>query len=68
MIKSIGLDLALIIGVDSNLPALQKDNASRPYSPKATLVNPKIIIGRDLIRKRGTGRHVPVITAVRRAI
>jgi len=32
------------------------------------LVNPKIIIGRDLIYRRGTGRYIPVITAVRRAI
>ena len=53
-IKSVGLDLALIIGTDSNLIALQKDNASRPYSPRVILVNPKIIIGRDLIYRRGT--------------
>jgi len=67
IIKSVGLDLALIIGADSNLTALRKDNASRPYSPRATLVNPKIIIGRDLIRRRKTRRHVPIITVARRA-
>jgi hypothetical protein len=32
------------------------------------LVNPKIIIGRNLIQIRGTGRYAPVITAVGRAI
>jgi len=68
IIKSVGLDLALIIGADSDLTALRKDNASRPYSPKVTLVNPKIIIGKDLIYRRGTGKHVPIITAVKRAI
>ena len=68
IIKSVGLDLALIIGVDSNLTALQKDNVSRPRSPRVTLVNSKIIIGRDLIYRRGTGRYISVITAVRRAI
>ena len=68
IIKSVGLDLALIIGVDSNLIALRKDNVSRPYSPRATLVNPKIIIGRDLTCRRGTRRYIPIITAVRRAI
>jgi hypothetical protein len=49
IIKSVGLDLALIIGVDFNLTTLRKDNASRLYSPRVTLVNPKIIIGRNLI-------------------
>ena len=68
IIKSVGLDLALIIGVDSNLTTLRKDNISRPRSPRAILVNPKIIIDRDLTRRRGTGRYVPIITAVRRAI
>ena len=68
IIKSIGLDLALIIEADSNLTTLWKDNASRPYSPRVILVNPKIIIGRDLTRRRGTGRYVPIITAARRAI
>jgi hypothetical protein len=48
-IKSVGLDLALIIGVDSNLTTLQKDNASRPYSPRVILVSPRIIIGKTLI-------------------
>ena len=47
--RSIGLDLALIIKVNSNLTTLWKDNMSRLYSPKVTLVNPKIIIGRNLI-------------------
>ena len=68
IMKSVGLDLALIIGVDFNLTTLRKDNVSRPCSPRATLVNFKIIISRDLIRRRGTGRYVPVITAARRAI
>jgi len=68
MIKSVGLDLALIIGADFDLTALWKDNVSRPRSPRATLVNPKIIIDRDLIYRRGTGRHVPIITVVKRAI
>jgi hypothetical protein len=67
-IKSVELDLALIIGVDFNLTALQKDNASRLRSPRVTLVNPKIIIGRNLIRIRGTRRYVPIITAAGRAI
>jgi hypothetical protein len=49
IIKSVGLDLALIIGVDSNLTILQKDNVSRPYSPRVMLVSPRIIIGRTLI-------------------
>jgi hypothetical protein len=49
IIKSVKLDLALIIGADSNLTTPQKDNVSRIHSPKATLVNPKMIIGRNLI-------------------
>ena len=49
IVKSVGLDLALIIGVDSNLTTLRKDNVSGLYSPRVTLVNPKIIIGRNLI-------------------
>jgi hypothetical protein len=49
IIKSVGLDLALIIGADFNLTALWKDNASRLRSPRVTLVNPKITIGRNLI-------------------
>ena len=68
IIKSVGLDLALIIEVDFNLTTLRKDNASRPCSPRVTLVNPKIIISRDLICRRGTRRYTPVITAARRAI
>ena len=40
IIKSEGLDLALIIGVDSNLTTLRKNNASGLRSPKVTLVNP----------------------------
>ena len=66
IIKSVGLDLALIIGADSNLTTLRKDNVSRPRSPRVTLVNPKIIIGRDLTR--GTGSYVSIITAARRDI
>ena len=68
IIKSVGLDLALIIGADSNLTTLWKDNVSRPCSPRVMLVNPKIIIGRDLTYRRGTRRYIPVITAARRAI
>ena len=68
MIKSVELDLALIIGADYNLTALKKDNISRPYSPRVMLVNPKIIIGRDLTYRRGTRRYIPIITTVRRAI
>jgi len=49
MIKSVGLDLALTIGADSNLTTLQKDSVSGLYSPRATLVSPKIIIGKNLI-------------------
>jgi hypothetical protein len=48
-IKSVGLDLALIIGADSNLTTLRKNNVSRPYSPRVTLVSPRIIIGKTLI-------------------
>ena len=68
IIKSVGLDLALIIGADSNLTTLRKNNISRPRSPRVMLVNPKIIISKDLIRRRGTGRYIPIITAARRAI
>ena len=49
MIKSVELDLALIMGADFNLTTLLKDNISRLYSPRATLVNPRIIIGRNPI-------------------
>jgi len=49
IIKGVGLDLALIIGADSNLTTLQKDNISRLYSPRATLVSPRMIIGKNLI-------------------
>jgi len=68
MIKSIGLNLALIIGEDSNLTALRKDNISRLRSPKATLVNPKIIIGKNLIQISRIKRHAFAITAAERAI
>ena len=68
IIKSVGLDLALTTGVDSDLITLQKDNVSRLYSPRATLISPKIIIGRDLTRRRGTRRYIPIITAAKRAI
>jgi len=64
IIKSVELDLALIKGADPNLTTLQKDNASRLYNPRATLVNPRIIIGRN----RGTKSYVAVITAARKAI
>jgi len=64
IIKSVGLDLALKIRADSNLTALQKNHISRLYSPRVTLVNPKIIIGRNLIRIK----HASIITAVKRAI
>jgi hypothetical protein len=49
IIKSVGLDLALIIGVDSNLTIPWKDNIRRPRSPRATLVSPRIIIDKTLI-------------------
>ena len=49
IIKSVGLNLALIIGEDSNLTTLRKDNICRLYSPRATLVNPRIIMGKNLI-------------------
>jgi len=63
-IKSVELDLALIKGADPNLTTLRKDNASRLYNPKATLVNPRIIIGRNC----GTKSYAAVITAARKAI
>ena len=68
IIKSVGLDLALIIGADSNLTALRKNNVSRPRGPRVMLVNPKIIIGRDLTYRKGTERYIPIITMARRAI
>jgi hypothetical protein len=49
IIKSIGLDLTSIIGVDFNLTTPQKDNMSKICSLKVTLVNFKMIIGRNLI-------------------
>ena len=67
-IKSVGLDLALIIGADSNLTTLQKDNASRLRSPRVMRVNPKIIIGRNLIQISRIGSYVSIITTARRAI
>jgi hypothetical protein len=68
IIKSIGLDLALIIGVDSNLTTLWKDNVSKLCSPKITLVSPKMIIGKNLIQISGTKSYIFVITVARRAI
>jgi hypothetical protein len=47
--KSIRLDLASIIGVDSNPTTLWKDNVSRLCSPKVTLVSPRMIMGKNLI-------------------
>jgi len=64
IIKSVELDLALIKGADSNLTTLQKDNVSRLYNPRVTLVNPRIIIGRNY----GTKSYIAVITMVRKAI
>ena len=64
IIKSVGLNLALIIGEDSNLTALQKNNISRLRSSRATLINPRIIINRN----RGTKSYIAVITTVRKAI
>jgi len=61
--KSIGLNLALIIGEDSNLTALRKSNVSRLCSPRATLANPRIIIGRNYRTKS----HAAVITAAKKA-
>ena len=68
IIKSVKLDLALIIGVDSNLITLQKDNISRLYSFKVILVNPKLIIGKNLIQIRGTKNYIFIITVAKRAI
>jgi hypothetical protein len=68
IIKSVGLDLTLIIGADFNLITLQKNNVSRIYSPKVTLVSPKIIIGRNLIQINGTWRYMSVITITKKAI
>ena len=62
--KSVGLDLVLIIGADSDLTTLRRDNASRLRSPRVTLVDPRIVIGRNLIRTS----YALIITAVRRAI
>ena len=63
-IKSVGLDLDLIIGADSDLTTLRKDNVSSLRSPKVTLVNFRIIISRNPIRTR----YASIITAARRAI
>jgi hypothetical protein len=49
MIKSIRLDLALIIGVDFNPIILWKDNVSRLYSLKVILVSSRMIISKTLI-------------------
>ena len=49
IIKNIGLDLTLIIGADSNLITLQKNNISRFYSPKVMLISLKLIMGKNLI-------------------
>jgi len=67
-IKSIRLDLALIIGADSNLTALRKDNVSRLRSPKAMLVSPKMTIDKNLIQINETKSYIFVIIAARRAI
>jgi len=63
-IKSVELDLALIKGADSDLTTLRKDNVSRLCNPRATLVNPRIIVGRN----HRTKSYVAVITAARKAI
>ena len=68
IIKSVGLDLALTTGADFNPITLQKNNISRIYSPRATLVNPKIIMGKNPIQTSGTKSYAFVITAARRAI
>ena len=65
---TIGLDLALIIGANSNLTTLRKDNVSRPYSSRITLVSPRIIIGKNLIQISGIKRYASVITMARKAI
>ena len=66
--KSIGLDLASLIRVDFNLTTLRKDNVSRFYNPKATLVSFRIIIGRNLIKASRTKNYMFIITAVKKAI
>jgi len=67
-IKSIKLDLALIIGVDSNLTALWKDNASRFCSLRVMLVSLRMIIGKNLIWINGIKSYIFIITVVKRAI
>jgi len=67
-IKSVGLDLVLIIGTDSALTILRKDNISKLYSPKAILVSFRMIIDRNPIRASGTKSYIFVITAARKAI
>jgi len=64
IIKSIKLDLALTKGADSDLTTLRKDNVSRLRNPRATLVNPRIIIDRNYRTKS----HTAIITAARKAI
>jgi len=64
MIKSVELDLALIKGADPDLTTLQKDNVSKLRNLRATLVNPRIIMGRNYRTKS----YAAVITAVRKAI
>ena len=49
IIKSVGLDLALIIGADPDPTTLREDNVSRPRSPRATLVNPRTTMVGNLI-------------------
>jgi len=68
MIKSIVLNLALIIGEDFNPTALRENNVSRLYSPRVILVNHRMIIGKNLIQISGIKRHVFAITAAERAI
>jgi len=68
IIKSVRLDLALIIGADSNLIALWKDNASRFRSFRAILVSFRIIMGKNLIQINRTKSYVFVIIVVKRAI
>jgi hypothetical protein len=49
IMKSIGLDLASIIGADFDLTTLWKDNVSRLCSFKVTLVSLRMTMGKNLI-------------------
>jgi len=68
IIKSVKLDLALIIGVKINLTILWKDNINKLYSFKVMLVSFKIIIGRNIIWVSGIKSYIFIINVVKKAI